>query len=159
MTMNLLLGLIFLPVVAFGQVQLGVEPTKKTTKTSEQGTVTHYVDRVTLGITVVGSGSLEIQTYFVARDTRTHALKYHGAQLAKVTLAGKQTLKSESDPASYSRQKLRTSTARDSRGDMPYGWAVLVFSGDIEAAAKASSPEVLKWVRENPPRKRTYFAP
>jgi hypothetical protein len=100
-----------------------------------------------------------VQTFYVARHSRTQVLKYHGAQMSNLSLVGKRALISESEPAAYTRKKYRTSTADAANGDIPFGWAVIVFSGHEEVAVKASSPEALKWVRANPPRKRTQFSP
>ncbi len=147
---------------ASAQVSLSVEPSKKTSKTGETGAASKtisYVDRVTLAISVSGSAVGDLSCYFVARDQRTHALKYHGATVQPLKVAGKQVVRVESEPTAYSEFKGQRTTADPPRGNLPFGWVVWLKAGSTEIAVKASSPEVLKWVRENPPRKVSQSSP
>jgi hypothetical protein len=152
-----------LAATAFGQINLTVEPSKKTTKTGESGSnylrTTDYVDRVTLKLNLTGNANAEVSCYFVARDVRTQAMRYHGFKTQVVKIAGKQSLSVESEPAPYSQSKRQTETSDDKRGTPPFGWAVIVTSGGQQIASKASSPQVLKWVQENPPRKQSHLSP
>ena len=160
---TILLGL-FLCSVAFAQVPaVSVEPSKKTTKTSQSGgsfaRTIDYVDRVTLKITVQGEGMAEVKAFFVARDARTQALSYHGHEVKTAEFnARSKFVTIESGPAAYSESKSSDSSRETRRGAYPFGWVVVVRLGDREAI-KGSSDVVLQWVQKNPPAKRIYSAP
>jgi hypothetical protein len=154
----LVLLLLVLPSLALAQVQLSVETSKKTTKTGEKESgATHtatYVERITLKVSVAGEGNVDVACYFVARNAQTQALKYHGAVVRPLTLSRvAQTVRVESEPTAYSQKKARHSTAEPKVGDLAHGWVVKVLSGGRELSVKASSPEILQWVRDNPPRR------
>lgn len=145
---------------AAAQVQLAVEASKKTTKTNQSGTSSKsYVDRVTLTITATGNGEGDLWAYFVARDARTHALKYYGVSKQPLRVAGKQPVRVESDLAAYSKTNNPRSSVDSVHGNLPFGWVVWLRADGDEIAVKASSPEVLKWVREHPPQKWTQVSP
>jgi hypothetical protein len=147
---------------AIAQVQLAVEPSKKTTKTGAVGSqsqIASYVDAVTLTITATGNAVGDLSCFFVARDPRTRAFKYHGFSVQPLKVAGKQGVRVESEPAAYTKHNSQRSTADMVTGAVPFGWVVLLKAGSTEIAAKASSAEVLKWVRENPPTKRRHSSP
>jgi hypothetical protein len=146
------------------QPSLVVEASKKTTKTGETGSTSKstssYVDRVTLNILATGDGHAELAYYFVARNAQTHALSYFGFDKKPVSLSRTaQKLAVQSEPLAYSQSKARDSTPGSKRGVLYHGWVVVVTSGGQEAAVQASAPEVLSWVRKNPPRLRTHLSP
>lgn len=157
----LLLLAIAVPGTSVAQVTIEVEASKKTEKTSEDNysyfVRTHYVDRVNLNITVTGKDSAEIVSYFIARDVKTQLLKYHGVDRREVILAGKTLVKTQSDPAASSQKKESSKTADKKLGDLPFGWVVKV-SQNGKDVFKSSSPEALKWVQANPPKKTPQYS-
>jgi hypothetical protein len=97
----------------------------------------------------------EITGYFVARNVQTHALKYHGVERRAASIAdSKQPVQLVSEPVPYSQHKSRDATAGSKRGHVAFGWVVILSSSGREIACRASEPEVLQWVRKNPPRER-----
>ncbi len=162
---SLAFALLLSPLVALAQVsQLTVEQTKKTTKTGDSGTprirTTNFVDRVVLNVGLSGEGPADVACYFVARSPRTHAMRYHGFKTERVGLSRvSKSIKVESEPAAYSQLKRQDSTPEEPSGIVPFGWVVIVSQKGQESAAKASSPEVLAWVRKNPPTKAIQVSP
>jgi hypothetical protein len=169
--MKRLLALLFFTSLASAAVvpaiELGVEMRRTTKKTSESGGTSsktlHYVDRTVLSVSI-GSGEgisdVEIACYFVARNVQTHALKYYGFEKQTVAVTRtKQVVQIQSPPASYSQTKDRDATAESKRGDLPFGWIVIVSARGQEIGVKISAPDVLQWVRKNPPRARMQVSP
>jgi len=157
-------------VVAFGDgpmVELTVDAKKRTTKTGEAGSVSsktfRYVERTQLNVSLRGSGVAqegEVAGYFVARNVQSQVLKYCGVEKQLVTFsATRQQVQLESQPVAYAQSKDRNSTRESKRGDVSFGWVVVVSAGGQEIAVRTSSPEILQWVRRNPPRHRGNVSP
>jgi hypothetical protein len=149
-------------VLAGSAIDFEVASRIKTTKTGEGGSTssktTHYVERMIINVNIRDTRrtpDVELICYFVARHVQSQVLKYCGFERRSFSPSAKSAPNEfQSQPVSYSQSKDRNSTHESKRGHVAYGWVVIATAGGTEIATKASSPEILRWVRQNPPRER-----